>query len=396
MSVLIQSGSIVDADESQIINTPEIRNAGTYQNAGTVNQSKSNVASGVGLGIGSASVSKGVSASGIGAGIGSASVITAEFVREGQIVTIQETQTRSFDNIANAGTVQSAGTTVDTLAINTTSASGVGDGFGQATTNRFRRSFADGLGQGLGIATTDRFRDTIASGTGLGFGTSVDNRFRDNIAAGAGLGVGSATTDNFRDNIASGIGLGIGTARKPLPFDPILQISRLLQDTSASCFRYEKPSRIDTIWEYSHNDRINFRDAAFYVYTPTDASIDKFSIDGDNFNQTLTIEILVMTLDPQETSAYLRDLSQLISGLYNDNTVNSFLFHRFGNINAADLRNEHITQQSDHYIGSVTFEVQQFKSAKEQFTTKASASGSGSGSGSGQVLLDTPETGTLL
>jgi hypothetical protein len=39
MSVLIQSGCIVDVDESQIIDTPEIRNAGTYQNAGTVNQS---------------------------------------------------------------------------------------------------------------------------------------------------------------------------------------------------------------------------------------------------------------------------------------------------------------------------------------------------------------------
>jgi hypothetical protein len=39
MSVLIQSGSLADIDESQIINTPEIRNAGTYQNTGTVNQS---------------------------------------------------------------------------------------------------------------------------------------------------------------------------------------------------------------------------------------------------------------------------------------------------------------------------------------------------------------------
>jgi hypothetical protein len=39
MSVLVQSGSIVDIDESQIIDSPEIQNAGTYQNAGTVKQS---------------------------------------------------------------------------------------------------------------------------------------------------------------------------------------------------------------------------------------------------------------------------------------------------------------------------------------------------------------------
>jgi hypothetical protein len=363
MSVLIQSGSIADVDESQIIDTPEIRNAGTYQNGGTVKQSKSNVASGAGLGIGSASVAKGVSASGTGLGTGSASVITAEFVREGQIVTIQETQTRSFDNIANAGTVQSAGTTIDTLAVNSTSASGVGNGFGSATTNRFRRSFADGLGRGVGTAIERPNTKSVASGAGLGIGTSVDTRFRDSIASGVGFGVGSATTDNFRDTSALGAGIGIGDASNPLPFDPVEQIIALLESTTNDCFRYDQPERIDTIWEYSHNDRINFRDAAFYLYTPTDASIDKFSIDGDNFNQTLTIEILVMTLDQQETIAYLQDLSQLIAQLFNDNTEESTLFHRFGNISAADLRNEHITQQSDHYIGSVTFEVQQFNTA---------------------------------
>jgi hypothetical protein len=88
MSVLVQSGSIVDIDESQIIDTPEIQNAGTYQNAGTVNQSKSNVASGAGLGIGEAIErpnTKSV-ATGFGDGFGNAAVITADYIRSGTTI----------------------------------------------------------------------------------------------------------------------------------------------------------------------------------------------------------------------------------------------------------------------------------------------------------------------
>jgi hypothetical protein len=365
MSVLIQSGSIVDIDESQIIDTPEIRNAGTYQNAGTVKQSKSNVASGVGNGFGGATATnfRDITAVGIGVGLGAASVITADYIRAGETFRVRSSRLRGFDDAQNAGTVTNAGTAVDVQRPAIISASGVGLGIGDAQQEQIRDNIAAGFSTGFGDATTDRFNNITASGIGLGFGTSIDTRFRDNIASGAGLGIGTAVQAPFRDTSALGAGLGIGTARKPLPFDPVAQIIRLLEDTSNSCFRYDQPERIGTIWEYSHNDRINFRDAAFYLYTPTDASIDKFSIDGDNFNQTLTIEVLVMTLDQQETSAYLRDLSKLIAQLYDDNTQESFLFHRFGNINAADLRNEHITQQSDHYIGTVTFEVQQFNTA---------------------------------
>jgi len=104
---------------------------------------------------------------------------------------------------------------------------------------------------------------------------------------------------------------------------------------------------------------VNFPNPALYVYTPSDASIDKFGIEGESFNQTITIEILVMTLEATETQAYISETAELITQLYDDNTANSN-FHRFGNINLADLRNEHVPQQTDHYIGTVTFEIQRF------------------------------------
>jgi len=156
---------------------------------------------------------------------------------------------------------------------------------------------------------------------------------------------------------ASGTGSATGSATVINIFDPIDAIVKLLNKDIT--YRLDKPDRIAPIWEYSHNDRINFPDPALYVYAPTEASIDKFSIDGDSTNQTNTIEILIMTLDESKTRGYQSDIVSELTQFYDDNQTETG-FHRFANITASDIRNEHITQQTDHYIASVTVEVQKF------------------------------------
>ena len=159
------------------------------------------------------------------------------------------------------------------------------------------------------------------------------------------------------DISASGTGSGTGSVALINSFDPIAQIVALLDD--ASIYQLDKPERIEPIWEYSHNDRINFPKPALYVYAPTEASVDKFAIDGDSINQTNTIEILIMTLDEFDTRGYQSDIVTGLTQFYDDNQQQTG-FHRFQNITASDIRNEHITQQTDHYIASVTVEVQKF------------------------------------
>jgi len=159
------------------------------------------------------------------------------------------------------------------------------------------------------------------------------------------------------DISASGTGSGTGSVALINSFDPIAQIVALLDD--ASIYQLDKPERIEPIWEYSHNDRINFPKPALYVYAPTEASVDKFAIDGDSINQTNTIEILIMTLDEFDTRGYQSDVVTGLTQFYDDNQQQTG-FHRFQNITASDIRNEHITQQTDHYIASVTVEVQKF------------------------------------
>jgi hypothetical protein len=159
------------------------------------------------------------------------------------------------------------------------------------------------------------------------------------------------------DISASGTGSGTGSVALINSFDPIAQIVALLDNTSI--YQLDKPERIAPIWRYSHNDRINFPKPALYVYAPTEATVDKFAIDGDSINQTNTIEILIMTLDEFETRGYQSDIVAGLTQFYDDNQTETG-FHRFENITASDIRNEHITQQTDHYIASVTVEVQKF------------------------------------
>jgi len=122
------------------------------------------------------------------------------------------------------------------------------------------------------------------------------------------------------------------------------------------------PDRIAPIWEFDHNDRINYPDPAFYVWSPTDASIEKFSIDGDNLLEDSTIETLIFTLDATKTKEYQRDVLEILSDYYDDNEDRTD-YYEIAPQSVSDLRNEHISGRTDHYIASVTVETNRFGNA---------------------------------
>jgi len=415
MTVRIQSGTTVFINSGQTVQTPQVKNAGTITNAGTTQQFRSNVASGSGSGIGTTSLfTTRARASGIGEVFGTAIDTRVKIVSAGTDpradIQVNSFSTREIERdetvraieIQNAGTITNAGTTqvsqaplrqgigesvgtARTSPIPFSKAAGLGEGFGTATAQPDTDSVASGIGEGIGTANQAPIFTQIAAGLGEGFGTATAQPDTDSVASGIGEMFGQATTSPLTDRQASGIGEGIGsgnqrvfetiaasgigemfgTARKPIPFDPIQQIVKLINDTNDSRWRYGKPERIAPIWEYSHNDRINFPNPALYIYTPAESTVDKFGIEGESFNQTITIEILIMTLEATETQGYVGDTAEFITQLYNDNTQNTKQLHRFGNITASDLRNEHMGQQTDHYLASVTFEIQRFDSIRD-------------------------------
>jgi len=366
MVVTVQSGESILISSGETFRALEIQNAGTVSNAGTSSQLKSArlaTGSGVGSGLGSAVSQRQTPrlATGTGSGVGSSITTRFEQISASGIGSgVGSSITTRFEQISASGIGSGVGSAVSKLKTDTVAAgTGSGLGLGSAVSKLKTDTVAAGTGSGVGSAITQFKRLSVARGSGLGAGSAITQFKRLPVATGSGLGAGSATTTRFEQISASGIGLGFGSATNPVPFDPIRQIVRLLESTNETAWRYGKPERIAPIWEYSHNDRVNYPDPALYIYTPAESVVDKFGIEGDNFNQTITIEILIMTLESSETQGYVGDTTTLITQLFDDNAKNSN-FHRFSNVNAADLRNEHITQQTDHYLASVTFEIQRF------------------------------------
>jgi len=146
--------------------------------------------------------------------------------------------------------------------------------------------------------------------------------------------------------------------------DSVDAIVEILDRTSDGSYNrtLDAPDRIAPIWEYDHNDRINYDKPAVYVWSPADGSISKFSIDGDNFLDDTTIEILIMTLDPKLTKDYQLDILQIIADYYDDNKALTD-FYDIKPTGKADLRNEHVSGRTDHYIASVTLETNRFGEA---------------------------------
>jgi hypothetical protein len=389
MTVRIQSGTTVSVNNGQTVQTPQMQNAGTVTNSGTTQQFRSNIASGNGLGVGTARTSPLPlsSASGSGQATGSAIRLSQQFsaasgsgqatgsaIKPTSLVAsasgnglVSGTATVQAKNIIIASgsgrAIGDAARPIQGLA----SASGNGLMSGTATVQAKNTIAASGSGQATGSAIRPARLLSVATGSGQLAGTATASPQTQSVASGSGLVSGTATPTKkvIRPKAASGFGEMFGSARRPIPFDPIQQIVSLINKTNDSRWRYGKPDRIAPIWEYSHNDRINFPNAAFYIYTPTESTVDKFGIEGESFNQTITVEILIMTLEATETQGYVGDTAEFITQLYNDNTQNTVQFHRFGNITASDLRNEHMGQQTDHYLASVTFEIQRFKSVRD-------------------------------
>jgi hypothetical protein len=122
------------------------------------------------------------------------------------------------------------------------------------------------------------------------------------------------------------------------------------------------PDRIAPLWEFSHSDRINYPDPALYVWSPVETDLQKFSIDGDHMLEDETIEVLIMTLESTLTKEYQRDVIQILSSYYNDNEQNTN-YYTINPTTASDLRNEHLADQTDHYLSTVQIEPRKYQPA---------------------------------
>ena len=94
-----------------------------------------------------------------------------------------------------------------------------------------------------------------------------------------------------------------------------------------------------------------------YVWSPTSAQLPQFSADGDLFQREATVEVQVWSYDAIDVREYHRDVIQLLSNYFADNTAQTE-FVDIRPVNASDFREQKNPKTGEPYIMSVEVELQ--------------------------------------
>jgi hypothetical protein len=139
--------------------------------------------------------------------------------------------------------------------------------------------------------------------------------------------------------------------------NPVDGVLDLLRNSSNSDFRDRKPAVIERIDESSGQTRVNRSEDAFYVYTPTNATVERISADGVAASSTEEVRILIWILgDAQKAKRYRQDVLDYLAQFIDDNKNQTGL-NNIEPVAQSDLRNEAQPRQSSHSITGVTVET---------------------------------------
>lgn len=94
-----------------------------------------------------------------------------------------------------------------------------------------------------------------------------------------------------------------------------------------------------------------------YVWSPTDSTLDRFSIDDSEKQQTNTIEIQVWSLDPTEAVTVQEDVTRILSGYMDDNKTET-PYSTVEPVVESDFREQKNARSTDHYITAVEIETE--------------------------------------
>lgn len=136
-------------------------------------------------------------------------------------------------------------------------------------------------------------------------------------------------------------------------------IEDLLEGEPASSWTNTTPT-IEKVWETTQQERENVNSPHLFIWSPLDSSFTRFSSDGSHLEQTDTVEVWIITLDPTETARYGEDVIDILSSYMGDNE-SSTGFIDIQPVSAADNRHEHITRRTDHYAEAIQVELDGFR-----------------------------------
>jgi hypothetical protein len=96
--------------------------------------------------------------------------------------------------------------------------------------------------------------------------------------------------------------------------------------------------------------------AVIYVWSPTDSTLDRFSIDETEQEASHTVEVQIWSLDETEPVTLQNDVVRILSQYLNDNAIQT-PYTELGPTTVSDFREQKNARVTEHYITSVEVET---------------------------------------
>lgn len=139
---------------------------------------------------------------------------------------------------------------------------------------------------------------------------------------------------------------------------PVQVIIDLLQNADTGEWTPTQDPVVKNYWDDTQSERGpgDGQPPILYVWSPTGSTLERFSVDGDDFERNDTVEVQAWSLVESETVGLQEDVIDILSQYLDDNETET-PYTDVAPVGAEDFREQTPARSTSHYIMSVEVET---------------------------------------